>query len=70
MSYTSTLSGGQSLTTADSPQQLRRAGCGRTKDQVGSCVSLGVVMTGKLCVSLVGEAVIPQWRKQYKGRAQ
>ena len=28
------------------------------------------VLMGKLCVSLVGEAVIPQWRKRYKGRAR
>jgi len=46
------------------------AGCRRTKDRVGSCVSLGAVMTRKLCISLAGEAVIPQWRKRYKGRAR
>ena len=28
------------------------------------------VMMGKLCVSLAGEAVIPQWRKRYKGRTR
>jgi len=28
------------------------------------------VMMGKLCVSLAGEAVIPQCRKRYKGRAR